>query len=89
MPAARPDHDALAVWLCVRASYGDERGVLEGAFLDIQTRMQKYLLRRGVGTSIDREKGVVVGDKLSASQLKKLYQKAERLGKRTQRSRPK
>jgi len=78
MPAARPEYDALAVWLCVR-SYGDKRGVLEGAFDELEKRMQKHLLRRGVVPSIDREKGVVVGDKLSASRLKKLYQTAQRL----------
>ena len=48
MPAARPDDDALAVLIAVRAEFGDDRGVREGAFLDIHNRMTKHLLRRGV-----------------------------------------
>jgi hypothetical protein len=36
-------------------------------------------LRRGVGPLIDIDKGGIVGDKLSASRLKKLYQKGQQL----------
>ena len=79
MPAARPDDDAFAVWLCVRAECSG-RGV-EYVFEPLAKRMERPLLRRGVGPSIDRQRGRVVGDALSPDRLKKLFNKAQRLMK--------
>jgi len=41
--------------------------------------MERRLLRRGVGPSIDLERGRVVGDALYPDRLKKLFNKAQRL----------
>ena len=85
MPAARPVYDALAVWIIVQVDGGEQ----DAAFVDIESRMKEHLLRRGVGPLIDIDKGGIVGDKLSASRLKKLYQKGQQLVGPTPSLRPK
>src|SRR4026209_192237 len=76
MPAPRPDHDALAVWLCVNAEFGD--GGLKSAFGALHDRMRPHALRRGVGPSIDTKDGGVAGDKMAEATIKNLYHQAQR-----------
>ena len=83
MGAARPIHDAWSVWLTVRAEFGFDRGVLDGAFEDINERMGKHVLRRGRKFSVDTHEGphegCIIGDFLSAEHLARLFSEANLL----------
>jgi hypothetical protein len=81
MPAARPDHDAFAVWIAVVAEFGEERGVRDGAFKAIHERTKPFALLRGEGRIFDRQEGLLIGETLSRDHLKKLFEKALRLMK--------
>ena len=79
MGAPRPIYEAYAVWLAVRAEFGFERGVLDGALKEISGRMAKHLLRRGSESSIDCHEGRIIGDALSEEHLAKLFSQANQV----------
>jgi hypothetical protein len=76
MGATRPIFDSQAVWLTIRASFGYDRGVLDGSFEELSEKIKKHRLRRGEEFSIDTEEGLVLGDNLSEEHLPRLFAQA-------------
>ena len=80
MPAARPDHDAYAIWLTVVAEFGEGRATRERACGVLHDRMKRDRVspKRGQERTIDKDEGVIVGETLSPDRIEKLFNKAQR-----------
>ena len=80
MPAARPDHDAYAIWLTVVAEFGEGRATRERACGVLHDRMKRDRVspKRGQERTIDKDEGVHCRETLSPDRIEKLFNKAQR-----------